>query len=226
METPIKNEGPELAIQSTPTALRISDSTPTHATRQSIPCENRTNVALDTNIWPAGEDHPYYQVSEMLEYAVGTLQDATKKRGKRSCIQALEVAWNYLKRGIILLPTFVADVQASLRTVLTRLNYEIDHGGELTLEELKVAADQAIPILEGTQQKIAELIVADEDARYPGCRNDEGELIVGGLAQHLSRSFLKSLIRSFSAATGGDRGKAARPIWNESWITPTSTGAN
>jgi len=185
MDRDIKKEATELVTHGPQTALRISESTPIEVSRQAGSPKNYTNSYLDSNFWPAGEPHPYYQVSENLEYAVGTLEEATNKRSKRTCIRSLEAARVYVKRGAIILLPLGRDteVRASLTTVLTILPHSVDHERELSLQELKMAADQAIQILEGTQQKIAQLIVADEDARYPGCRNDEGELIVGGLCK-------------------------------------------
>lgn len=50
-------------------------------------------------------------------------------------------------------------------------------------QELKEGAREATQSLQEGLQILADLIVADEDAKYPGCRNAEGELILGGLTK-------------------------------------------
>ncbi len=181
METDIKKEAAELVTHGPQTALRIVDNTPIDLSRQGA---SHTNLPTDTNFWPEKEYHPYYQLNELLEYAVFTLDQATKKRSKRTCIYSLQEARAYLKRaGFLLLAFGAEELQAPLTTVLAILPHSDDQEPDLTLQELKAAPREAIPILEDAGEKIAELIVADEDARYPGCRNDEGELIVGGLSK-------------------------------------------
>jgi hypothetical protein len=183
-ETHIKHESPiELVTRGPHTALRMGEITPTESARQAVPRNIATNVQIDIGSWPEGEDHPYYQVNENLEYAVCNLQNAAEKRSKRGCIQSLEEAWGDIKRAKWLLPSFVAEVQSSLRTLFRELTYALDYEHEFGLKDLKVIARESILLLEATREKIAELIVADEDARYPGCGNDEGELIVEGLSK-------------------------------------------
>jgi len=185
METDIKKEATELVTHGPQTALRIGESTPIEVSRQAGSPKNYTNSYLDSNFWPEGEEHPYYQINEHLEYAVYTLHQVSKKRRKRTCIRSLEEARDYLKHVDGLLLIFRAEkVQDSLRMeALETVRYAIHHERELSLKDLKLSAHQATPILEDLRQKMADLIVADEDARYPGCRNDEGELIVGGLSK-------------------------------------------
>jgi hypothetical protein len=66
-----------------------------------------------------------------------------------------------------------------IRAIITATSTSEDNT-PLTLQELRAAAEYTVRELEAVQQTVANLIVEDEDARYPGCRSDEGELIVGG----------------------------------------------
>ena len=107
METPIKNEGPELAIQSTPTALRIS--TPSHATRQSIPCENRTNVLLNRTIQGIPEDE-FYAVQDNVNEALAVIYHLGDEdvRSKRSWLSKLPRIICFINRARDLMPWVAA----------------------------------------------------------------------------------------------------------------------
>jgi hypothetical protein len=69
-----------------------------------------------------------------------------------------------------------------IRAIITATSTSEDNT-PLTLQELRAAAEYTVRGLEAVQQMVAKLIVEDEDARYPGCRSAEGELIVGGLSK-------------------------------------------
>ena len=109
-----------------------------------------------------GTEHPFWELWELIEQA----QCLLIRRRKNP-------ASEFIKRIIHLLPYFERQIVGS--------------GGRLVpiARQLKKAmwalnANEADLLLDEAKYRVGDIIVADEDAKFPGCRNEDGELVLGG----------------------------------------------
>jgi hypothetical protein len=80
-------------------------------------------------------------------------------------------ASRFILRIVALIPRFERQVigsQGRLAPVKEKLQRAM----------ITAKTDEADAILEKAEEMVRQLIVADEDAKYPGLRNEEGELLV------------------------------------------------
>jgi hypothetical protein len=104
METPIKNEGPELAIQSTPTALKIPDNISINLARQGILRDNRTNVQPEYRNIQGIPEEDYYAIQDRVGEALSLINYARYGRTKRAYLDELRGAHSYILRAGDLMP--------------------------------------------------------------------------------------------------------------------------
>jgi len=108
-----------------------------------------------------GSDHPFYDLADLIEKARCML--VRRRRTPAS-------ATRYLLRIVALLPWFERHVVGShgrLVPIATRLKKATRTAN----------AEDAGLLLEEAGTMLASIIVADEDAKYPGCRTEEGEVV-------------------------------------------------
>jgi hypothetical protein len=105
--------------------------------------------------WPGDDEHPYYAIQEMLDNALCMAATGSRRRSLK----------NYITRVATLIPYIERLVPSAPRG---RLAHVI---GLLTLSN-----DDICDTVKAAQDMVATIIVADEDAKFPGCRTAEGEL--------------------------------------------------
>jgi hypothetical protein len=109
-----------------------------------------------------GTDHPYYGLDERIEEARCML---IRKRKTPSA------ASYYILRIVNLLRWFERQVvksQGRLAPIGTILKKAM----------ITAKAEDADLMLERAQEMLLSIIRADEDAKFPGCRSDDGELVL------------------------------------------------
>ena len=110
-----------------------------------------------------GTEHPYYALADMIEEV-----ECMLVVGKRR-----KTVHNHLSRIIKFLPWFerqVACPRGRLSEVRTRLQRALSVPNTSHVDLL----------LEEARTILAALIVVDEDAKFSGCRNEDGELVLKG----------------------------------------------
>jgi hypothetical protein len=110
--------------------------------------------------WP-GTYHPFYELADLIEEVLFMLEMGRRRR---------KTATKYLERIIKLLPWFgrQAGGLSRLLPIAARLKNAIRTPNRKGINFL----------LEEAAEILRMLIVADEDAKFPGCRNEEGEFVL------------------------------------------------
>jgi hypothetical protein len=116
--------------------------------------------------WP-GEVHPYEELWVMLEDAHNMVADLISgvMRNKKTVVK-------YIERVMNLVPYYERQVVGSRKRlwsvrILLKMAISAPSKGMDTL-------------LEDAKRKLDSIIEADEDAKFPGCRNEDGELVLRG----------------------------------------------
>jgi hypothetical protein len=154
-----KGRGPDLPLSPTPSSSTGREST-----------SWGNNSQLEEYV-----DHPLYGLYELTLQGYNIVWSVGQRRGA-----GFKTARKFLTRISKLIPWFTRAVGGNQLKVF---EHHLNHAISL-LEHQDTSTEDVCNSLEKAYlEGLSPIIISDEDRRWPGCRNELGQLVVGGIVR-------------------------------------------